>query len=117
MPYVSIAGKEGHICPTCPKYLPQIESGEIQCPLKTPNQDNQRDIRKPAGQQYKVQDCKAKALLSVFQAFYGENNDIENDKEDTGDEDKWEDTVQDDVETHDDDLHGFLSMIGPSLKD
>ena len=64
-------GDKGHIRPTCPKYLTQIESGEIQRPAKTPTRDNQHDIRKNAGQRYKVKDHKAKALFSVFQAIYG----------------------------------------------
>ena len=32
-------------------------------------------------------------------------------------EDNGDDTVQDDVTTNNDDLHGFLSMVGSSLKD
>ena len=110
-------GEMGHIRPTCPKYLAQIESGEIQRPIKTPTRDNQRDVRKPAGQRYKVQDRKAKALLSVFQAFYGGNSDSENDDDEAGQDEK-EEREQENVDNHDDDeLHGFLSMIGSSLKD
>ena len=109
-------GEKGHIRPTCLKYLAQIESGEIQRPVKTPNWDNHRDIRKPTGQGCKVQDCKAKALLSVFQAIYGGNSDSDNNDKDTGDDNKGEDTVQDD-ENNDDNLRGILSMIGSSLKD
>jgi len=111
-------GDKGHIRPTCPKYLALLESGEIQRPARTPTRDNQRDIRKNEGQRDKVKDRKAKALFSVFQAIYGGSSDSDSDDEIASNEEKGDDTVQDDTSTtKDDDLHGFLSMVGFSLKD
>ncbi len=85
-------GEKGHICPTCPKYLAQIESGEIQRPVRATPAGG-----KPANPKYKVKDCRARALLSVFQAFYGDDSDS-GDSEDNGaggeDQDKKADEMR-----------------------
>ena len=101
-------GVEGHIRPTCPKYLAQIESGEIQRPVRVTPAGG-----KPANPKYKVKDRRARALLSVFQAFYGDDSDS-GDSEDNGAGGEDQDKNADENENSDDidDIHGFLSMIG-----
>ncbi len=108
-------GEKGHIRPTSPKYLVQIESGEIQCPVRaTPAPAR----GKPANPRYKVKDRRARALLSVFQAFYRDDSDNDDSKDNgAGSEDQDEKAEENENSDDDDDIHGFLSMIGSSLKD
>jgi hypothetical protein len=65
-----------------------------------------------------VKDRRARALLSVFQAFYGDDSDS-GDSEDNGAGGEDQDKNADENENSDaiDNIHGFLSMIGSSLKD
>ena len=111
-------GKIGHIRPHCPKYLAQIESGEIQLPPRTPKRNLQRGARKPMGPKYKGNDRKAQALLSVFKAIYGQDSSDSEDEEDGGDDEKDNDNNEEDNNDHtDEDKQTFLSMIGSSLKE
>ena len=111
-------GEKGHIRPTCPKYLAQIESGEIQCPVKANPRANPNG-KPTASPKYKMKDRKARALLSVFQAFYGGDSDSnDSDEEDNGAQEQEDQIETTDVDNDDnEDIHGFLSMIGSSLKD
>lgn len=107
-------GQKGHIRPHCPKYLAQIESGEIQRPPpRTPRRNFPRDARKP---NYKGKDRKAQALLSAFKAIYGQDSsDSEDDDDNTDDDDNKEE--EDNNDHTEDDKATFLSMVGSSLKD
>jgi hypothetical protein len=110
-------GKIGHIRPHCPKYLAQIESGEIQRTTRAPTRNLQRGARKLNN---KKGDRKAQALLSAFNAIYGLGSDSESDHEDDGGDDNEHDTVANEEEGNnqvDEDRQTFLSMIGSSLKD
>ena len=66
-----------------------------------------------------MKDRKARALLSVFQAFYGGDSDSnDSDEEDNGAQEQEDQIETTDVDNDDnEDIHGFLSMIGSSLKD
>jgi hypothetical protein len=113
-------GKIGHIRPHCPKYLAQIESGEIQRPPRTPKRNLQRGACKLNGPKYKGGDRKAQALLSAFNAIYGQDSSSDSDHKDDGGDDHEQDNVtnEDESNSHiDEDRQTFLSMIGSSLKD
>ena len=110
-------GEKGHIRPTCPKYLAQIESGEIQRPIKANPRANPNG-KPTASPKYKMKDRKSRALLSVFQAFYGGDSDSDDSEEDNGAQEQEDQIETTDVENDDnEDIHSFLSMIGSSLKD
>ena len=110
-------GEVGHIRPNCSKYLAAIESGEIKRP---PVRDLGRRPKTRDGahtpRRNFLKDPKAKAFLSAFKSMMF-------DSDDSGDEGDDKESNQDDNdesksvhEDDDDDLLGFLSMIG-SLKD
>jgi hypothetical protein len=110
-------GEVGHIRPDCSKYLAAIESGEIKRP---PVRDLGRRPKTRDGahtpRRNFLKDPKAKAFLSAFKSMMF-------DSDDSGDEGDDKESNQDDNdesksvhEDDDDDLLGFLSMIG-SLKD
>jgi hypothetical protein len=111
--------EKGHIRPTCPKYLAQIEAGEIQRPVKAASKAN--PIGKPTASKYRMKDRKARALLSVVQAFYGGDSDSSDSEEEaSGAQDQENQEEERNIEPNNDDnddIHSFLSMIGPSLKD
>jgi hypothetical protein len=113
-------GEVGHIRPNCSKYLAAIESGEIKRPDKKPVRDLGRRPKTRDGahtpRRNFLKDPKAKAFLSAFKSMMF-------DSDDSGDEGDDKESNQDDNdesksvhEDDDDDLLGFLSMIG-SLKD
>jgi hypothetical protein len=113
-------GEVGHIRPTCSKYLAAIESGQIKRPDKKPVRDLGRRPKTRDGAHTPrcnfLKDPKARAFLSAFKSMMF-------DSDDSGDEGDDKETIQDDNDesenvhkNDDDDLQGFLSMIG-SLKD
>ncbi len=62
-----------------------------------------------------MKDQKARACLSLFQAIYGCDSDDEDDEASKEDQaKKAEDKER--LDDHDEDIPGFLSMIGSSLK-
>ncbi len=118
---------KGRIRPMCPKYLVAIQSREIN-PKHLCNFHNMH--KKPPVHQLpgkignrkqppqNLKDPKAKAFLSAFLALFQAlfaNEEASNDNNDEEDKDS---PRSDDCDVNDDDnnLHGFLSMVG-SLKD
>jgi len=113
-------GEIGHIRPNCSKYLAAIESGEIKRPDKQPVRDLGRRPKTRDGaytpRRNFLKDPKAKAFLSAFKSMMFDSDDSGDegdDKESNQDDNDESGSVHDDDE---DDLQGFLSMIG-SLKD
>ncbi len=119
--------EKGHIRPMCPKYLAAIQSGEIN-PKHPHNFHNMR--KKPPVCQLpgkignhkqppqNLKDPIAKAFLSAFQALFQAlfaNQEASNDNNDEEDKD-FPRLDKCNVNDDDNDLHGFLSMVG-SLKD
>ncbi len=111
--------KIGHIHPQCPLYLDAIASGAIKRPEYKPKGGDRRAPKKggPNTPPHNfLKNPKAKAFLSAFKSFMNDSNDSDEDNDNNKEEavvDNDEDKVQ---EEDDEDLHGFLSMIG-SLKD
>ena len=113
-------GKKGHICPACPLYLEAIASGAIKKPEYKAKGGNWRTPKKnslPTPRRSFMKDLKAKAFLSAFKSFMCASGDSDDDGDANDDGGAVED---DDNNAHEDctdeDLQGFLSMIG-SLKD
>jgi hypothetical protein len=116
-------GEKGHIHQMCPEYLVASQSGEIN-PKHPRNFHNMR--KKPPVCQLpgkignrkqppqNLKDLKAKAFLSAFQASFQAlfaNEEASN--EDNDEEDKDSSRLDDcNVNDDDNDLHGFLSMVG-----
>ncbi len=104
-------GEQGHIHPNCPIYLDKIKSGKIKrggtrpspcgpakaCPPGHPTQ--QRDFMK---------DPKAKAFFSAFQALFTTDEGVDDNNDALV---KTNDAAHD-QDAEDNDLHGFLSMVG-----
>lgn len=115
-------GKKGHIRPDCPVYLEAIASGALKKPDYRPKRGDPKrgDQRSPPKRESPrrnfLKDPKAKAFLSAFKSMMfdsdesGDEGDNTESNQDVNDESE---SVHDD---DDDDLQGFLSMIG-SLKD
>jgi hypothetical protein len=111
----------------CPKYLVAIQSGEIN--PKNPCDFHDMHKKPPVHQlPGKIGNCKwppqnlkhpkAKAFLSAFQALFQAlfaNEEVSNDDNDEEDKDSPRLDICN-VNDDDNDLHGFLSMVG-SLKD
>jgi hypothetical protein len=119
--------EKGHIRLMCPKYLAAIQSGEInpKHPCNFHDMRKKPPIRQLPGKignckqpPRNLKDPKAKAFLSAFQALFQAlfaNEETSNDNND--EEDKDSPRLDNcDVNDDDNDLHGFLSMVG-SLKD
>jgi hypothetical protein len=114
-----------HIRPMCPKYLGAIQSREInpQHPCNFHDMRKKPPIRQLPEKigNYKqpprnLKDPKAKAFLpafqALFQAFFANEEASNNDN----DEEDKDSPRLDDCDANDDDnnLHGFLSMVGSS---
>ncbi len=104
-------GKQGHIHPNCPIYLDKIKSGKIKRGVMRPSPCGPPKAcppGHPAQQIYFMKDPQAYAFFSAFQALFttdegaGDNNDALT---------KANNAAQD-QDTEEDDLHGFLSMVG-----
>ncbi len=114
-------GKIGHIRPQCPLYLDAIASGALKRPESKPKRGNRHAPKKggpntPPHYNF-MKNPKAKAFLSAFKSFMNDRNNSDEDN----DGNKEESAVDDDgdkvhKDDDDEDLRGFLSMIG-SLKD
>ncbi len=113
--------KIGDIRPQCPLYLNAIASGAIKHPEYKPKGGDRRAPKKggpntPPHHNF-LKNPKAKAFLSAFKSFMNDSDDSDEDNDDNKEESAVNndgDKVQEEVD--DEDLHGFLSMIG-SLKD
>jgi hypothetical protein len=112
-------GKPGHIRPNCPDYLKKVASGEItRISGNRPRYNQGRSPRGDKNERPRRQDKnflknpKAKAFLSAFQALFCDESGDEDDEADAIDQDNKDDHVD-----ADEDLHGFLSMVGSSLKE
>ncbi len=94
-------GEQGHIRPNCPIYLDKIKSAKSSppkaCPPGCPTQ--QRDFMK---------DPKAKAFFSAFQALFTTDEGAD----DNNDTLAKANNAAHNQDAEDNDLHGFLSMVG-----
>jgi hypothetical protein len=110
-------GKKGHIRPHCPEYLKKLASGEIQRsprPNRQQSRPTNRSAPPPRRQPAFLQNPKAKAFLSAFNALFTDE-DIDVDI-DGGTVHENDDQNVDDNNGDDDDIYNFLTRVA-SLKE
>jgi hypothetical protein len=109
-------GEKGHICPHCPKYIEQVKSGGLKPPFKA--RPHAPPVAQPPGLPNPWHDYsknqKAKAIwTAAFKALFDDNciddlNGNNGNDSNKGNQDK--DELLD--RKADEDLCGFLSMVG-----
>ena len=113
-------GKPGHIRPQCPLYLEAVASGALKPPTYKPKKDDRHAPTKGSPKTSRnnfLKNPKGKALLSAFKSLLLDSDDSdEDDKAFTNEDTTVDDDENNDQASDDNDLQGFLSMLG-SLKD
>jgi len=113
-------GKPGHIRPQCPLYLEAVASGALKPPTYKPKKDDRRAPMKGGPKLSPnnfLKNPKGKALLSAFNSLLLDSDDSDDDNKEENNEDTAVNYDKNNDQASDDnDLQGFLSMLG-SLKD
>jgi hypothetical protein len=104
-------GEQGHIRPNCSIYLDKIKSSKIKrgktCPIPC-GPPKARPLGCPVQQRDFMKDPKAKAFFLAFQAFFTTDEGVDNDNDTLA----KANNAAHNQDAEDDDLHGFLSMVG-----
>ncbi len=103
--------EQGHILPNCPIYLDKIKSGKIKQGGTHPSPcgpPKSCPPGRPTQQHNFMKDPKAKAFFSAFQALFTTDEGADNGNDALA---KANNAAYN-QDTGDNDLHGFLSMVG-----